>query len=341
MPKRLASVALLAFSTSGFVCLVASGGESRSAGNEAHQKAADELWILSTRHLECPCANPKSQPTFNVFRRDPSGEWHSATEEALRQHDPARATVVYVHGNRIEAEEVEQTALQAYEGLRCAGEPSTRVIFWTWPSDRIPGQLRDVRYKKHRADCEAYHLARFLAHYESPQRLVLVGYSYGARVAVGALHLVGGGSLETAGALFGESELAHVRPAVTLMAPAIDDCSLYNQGEFSQAARQMRALMVLYNSLDPILKRYWATEPSSHPTAMGYVGLPNDCGTLTPSSQQVDLRCEIGRVHHFRYYFGSCRVIELLRSQIRGLREIESWDMENGLARPDHLITHR
>ena len=299
----------------------------------------DELWILSTRHLQCPCSrfHSKSHTStshtgmshtgmspgleFEVRRHDSAAGWQPESVDALLEDEPSVVTAVYVHGNRIEADEVEYSAFQAYEGLRCSGAPRTRVIFWSWPSDKIRGQMRDIRYKIHRSACESHYLAEFLCRQASNRRLVLVGYSLGARVAVGAMQLLGGGSLEPEGVLLDCEEAPNVRVAVSLMAPAIKDHSLFPEGRSSLATRQMDDLQVLHNSLDPVLKRFWLTDRSAHPSAMGYSGIPFGCGELGVPNRQYDLRDEIGRAHHFRHYFSSCEITELLRSQIRARAE--------------------
>lgn len=282
----------------------------------ATQKSADhELWIVSTRHLGCPCSEGKAAAPvagdFDVLRHDCETGWQAADlSQLLYDADPSLVTAVYVHGNRIEPDEVEAGAWQAFEGLTCGAGPRTRVVYWSWPSDKVPGQLRDVRYKMWRADCDAHYLASFLAQRQAAGRLVLVGYSFGARVVSGALQLQAEQGTPPDG-FYGS-------PSVVLMAPAIERWSLARDGQFGLAGSQVAELLLLYNSRDPVLKRFGLTAPRCRPEALGYVGLCDlDIGGALV--EQWDVRDLIGRVHQVRHYFESCEIRNLLLAQLAGI----------------------
>ena len=70
-----------------------------------------------------------------------------------------------------------------------------RFVIWSWPSAQVRGQLRDVRTKANRTELAGYCLAWVLTHLPETQQVSLLGYSFGARIATGAMHLVGGGEL--------------------------------------------------------------------------------------------------------------------------------------------------
>ena len=73
-------------------------------------------------------------------------------------------------------------------------------------------------------------------------------------------------------------------------------------------------MLILYNSQDPVLKRYWMIDKKNRPRAIGYVGLSWYDDEL--SIGQFDVRAQIGRSHDERKYFTSSFVTEKLRDTI-------------------------
>ena len=71
--------------------------------------------------------------------------------------------------------------------------PPIRYIFFTWPADKIKGQMRDVNAKATVCDYHAYYLATLLSQMREFKFVSLSGYSYGSRMALDALHILGGG----------------------------------------------------------------------------------------------------------------------------------------------------
>ena len=72
------------------------------------------------------------------------------------------------------------------------------VIAFDWPSQRVyRNDVLDVTEKGRRAYIAAYHLARFVQSFPPSSRVCLLGHSYGGRVVPGALHLLGGGALNS------------------------------------------------------------------------------------------------------------------------------------------------
>src|SRR5205085_1775304 len=110
---------------------------------------------------------------------------------------PGIPTVFFIHGNRISFCESQANGYRSYVSLssQTPCDQPFRFVVWSWAADQIPGMIDDVRLKAARSDYEAYPLA-WLIHRIHPQvPCSLLGYSYGARIATGALHILGGGNI--------------------------------------------------------------------------------------------------------------------------------------------------
>ena len=76
--------------------------------------------------------------------------------------------------------------------------PGTVMIAFDWPSQRIyRNDVRDINEKGPRTYIAGYHLARFVQAFPPESQICLLGQSYGGRVVPSALHLLGGGALNS------------------------------------------------------------------------------------------------------------------------------------------------
>lgn len=98
----------------------------------------------------------------------------------------------------------------------------------------------------------------------------MIGYSFGARVATGALHLLGGGRMERHVSSEDPVQGAEIR--VGLIAPAIESLWLAQRGYHGLATKNMASMTLLYNRRDAVLKRYWLLEKVRRETALGFSG---------------------------------------------------------------------
>src|SRR5690606_32297914 len=106
-------------------------------------------------------------------------------------------TVVYIHGNRVENGEDKPHGLWFHRSLaaRTPSDGPMRFVIWSWPSSQIRGVVNDYQVKAARTKQVGWQLAWAVDRLPPETPLALVGYSYGARVVTGTLHLLAGGSL--------------------------------------------------------------------------------------------------------------------------------------------------
>ena len=212
----------------------------------------DQLWAVSTRHLGCGCS-AANEPAWKVWRYDPgTKQWQVAKPAEFFAADSGDVpTTFYIHGNRIDHGQAFRDGMDVYFQLvgKSDDEPAVRFVIWSWPSSQIKGPLKDVRSKAWRTDTDGYYLARFLAEMKPEVRTGLIGYSYGARIITGALHLLGGGTLA------GQTVSAGERPTirVALWASGLHNHWLLPGHYHGQALAMAERWLITYNCCDPVL----------------------------------------------------------------------------------------
>lgn len=265
---------------------------------------ADEIYLVSTRPAGTSCDGERLDQKLECHRYeiDAQGQarWKSlAWREALTGPSSLR-TVIYVHGNRVEPGEDRARGLDVYRSLVEQGKPSApiRYIIWSWPATTIPGPLKDVQVKAARTRPAGWQLAWFLDQLPEEASVSLVGYSYGARVISGALHLLGGGSL-------GSLQLTHrVHPQrppfrVAMIAAAYDADWIQPGGYHQQMISQVEQLTLLTNHRDPAMRLYHFSIERAHVDALGKAGVPRPA-SLGGAAQRVaaiEVSAEVGRSH--------------------------------------------
>ena len=286
----------------------------------------DEVWAVSTRCLGCPPGRI-ADPNFTVWHYQGSQWMNSSTAQFHGTSSPDVVTVFFIHGNRIDSTSALQNGLDVY--FQMAGkfdaERPVRFVIWSWPSEQIHGPLKDVRIKAARTDVDACYLARFLSRIDSSVPVGLVGYSYGARIICGGLHLLGGGQL------IGHTVEPGPRPPmrVALWAAAEHSEWLAPGYYHGRALPMADRWLITVNGCDPVLRRYHMLDKGGKPSALGYAGLYG----RNLMSQEMNRRVEemnvshlVGGTHEMRPYLYSLAIQNCTRDYVL-------WYEPNGLAR--------
>ncbi|MCA9136189.1 MAG: hypothetical protein KDB00_05505 [Planctomycetales bacterium] len=162
--------------------------------------------------------------------------------------------------------------------------------------------IRDVRVKAARSVAQSYYLGSWLASFESHRRVSILASSYGARVAIGALQLLGGGSVN--GLRVADCATP---PSIRLfmVQPAFPSEWIVRGGKFSLSTLVVDDLFMAYNSRDFVLKRYRQTINDGNSEALGYIGLPSRdkvCTNPEAFFRQWDATDCVGRSHDYNRY---------------------------------------
>jgi hypothetical protein len=274
---------------------------------------SDRIWVINTRSLTSEaCAAPLTNPGFKVSQLDHCGNGRRTTiEELLGNLVAGRPVLIHVHGNRMDEENAKQRGMFVYRNTvpHCQGRPIDFLIF-SWPSERQGILLTDGRAKANRTDAEGLYLAwviRELIQRDVP--VVMIGFSFGGRIATGALHAIAGGTLGGR-TLPGEHRVgANVK--LGLIAPALEDDWLRSGSYHGLATQNIERMSILYNRRDAVLKRYWLLDTVRGSVALGYTGPrqigPRVDGSPMPLSAR-DCSPTLGIRHdEIKYYTEACR----------------------------------
>ncbi|HVX15522.1 MAG TPA: hypothetical protein VHC22_30320 [Pirellulales bacterium] len=281
--------------------------------------AESQLWLVSTRRLPHGPINTSRRLLPEVSRYESSAGWRQTThDELMAAHDRRLTTVVLVHGNDTDEPAAIAKGLELYQSLVRRSQEAFRLIVWSWPSDYVPGTLRqDARIKAERAETDSYYLAQLVSEIDSDEPVGLVGYSFGARVITGGLHLLGGGSL--AGNTVESAKMSERTPVrVVLMAAALDDDWLVPGHRHGRALTVVERMVLLVNPQDRALRWYRFLVPRSGATALGAHGISslNSLGVHRQKIEQVNVNSYVGVQHGWSSYVGSPQILEQLKREV-------------------------
>jgi hypothetical protein len=238
----------------------------------------DEIVLVNTRPLGCT-TNPDRMAaglrlsSYEVVDDAGHRRWRPYDLESLQAADPSVTTVVFVHGNQISSGEACQVSLAVYRRLvrhHCSDQPIRFVIF-SWPATKTSGPLKDVRIKAARTRPLGWELAWFLDQLPGKTPIGLIGYSFGARIITGGLHILGGGELNGLG--LDErvnSDRAPVR--VVLIAAGLHSNWLGPHQYHGHAMSQVDQMLLLNNCQDLAMRYYHLSATSGRPQALGLCG---------------------------------------------------------------------
>jgi hypothetical protein len=278
-----------------------------------------EIWELSTRHLpdRFRCIHT-TNPGFDVHRFLHGGWRKDSLENALV--DDGKLIVFYVHGNFMERTNTRNRVRIVNEYLRARSQRPYRLILLSWPSQRESHALRDVFENALGAEDQSLYLAWLLEKLGDRPQISLLGFSLGGRTITGALHLVSGGSIPGhVHQNVAESGNVHTIYRVGLVAPAVDRTWLSPNGKHHEALDRVDSLINLYNSSDPILRRFRFIDRFTRPIAAGFAGFENASNPRAteplagqPKIRQYDCSGVIGTTHSEKSYYAECPYFRIL-----------------------------
>jgi hypothetical protein len=276
----------------------------------------DSVWLVDCRGLDCS-ARAVEADRMRYWRYDREKSWSgSSLDELLATDDVQSATIIFAHGNRIEPDEAFTKGWHAYRAVaRGADDRAIRFVIWSWPSERVPGLINDGRTKAWRTNPAGYYMAWLVDRISPEAPISLWGHSFGARIVTGALHLLGGGSLDQY--KLAKRDHATRQPLdVVLMAAALDNDWLLPGHYHGRALSQVDAMLLVNNSCDALLKRYHrlygrrACQEALGYTGMGNWGLSTDDWNKI---RQLDACSSVGRAHWFHLYHSATDLIDEAR----------------------------
>ncbi|HUP81745.1 MAG TPA: hypothetical protein VM260_24550, partial [Pirellula sp.] len=166
------------------------------------------------------------------------------------------------------------------------------------------------------AECQSLYLAWMLQRLRNEPQVSILGFSFGARTVTGGLHLDAGGVIPGFSSVPSTNIGNFLKYRVGLVAPALDRNWIERNGRHQLAMSHVDSLINLYNSRDPILRRFRFLDRLSRPIAAGFAGFtgiaaladPRATMPLTGQSRirQYDCGSIIGTTHSEKSYYGEC-----------------------------------
>jgi hypothetical protein len=248
----------------------------------------ERFWIVSSR--DCPQEmGTDPWPCLRVRHFDARGDLVEVDPSVLFAQTAGCPVLIQVQGSLTTPDIALGGLLWTQSWLQCNRVmlEQTVVIAFDWPSQRVyRNDIRDINEKGRRAYVAGYHLARFVQAFPTGSRICLLGQSYGGRVVPSALHLLGGGCLNSQ-AHDPPVRLAMLRSDLHLRAVVLGGASdhtwLDPGARLDRALHGCEALLNLYNPRDEALLLYPLLIRSGHRRALGRVGLSNrDLARLGP-----------------------------------------------------------
>jgi hypothetical protein len=281
----------------------------KSAAPVCLPRTQDEVWCVSTRGLGCPNCE---QPQLCVCQHDcEAGRWNtSSLENFLAADDATKPTVIWIHGNRLDANYVRSQGISVYHQLTrgVSGEFPIRFVIFSWPADPTKGLVEDARRKAARTNVDGYYLAWLVTQIDAEVPVNFVGHSFGAKITTGALQLLGGGPL--AGRTLPEPIEKRAPMEAVLLAAALPSSSLAIGRQNGEALDAVDKMLAMNNHCDMALKRYPKVECTS---ALGYTGAFGPLGENGAKLYQTDVCCAIGKSHGWESYFYSPNLVWQMR----------------------------
>ncbi len=314
---------------------------------------SDEILMMSTRAVGTVCDGKRLSEKLRCQRYEigdngrphwESVHWREALQPASPMRKPASPmrkpaspmrTVVYVHGNRIAPGKDRYRGMMVYRSLVAQGRPSQpiRFIIWSWPATTILGPIKDMRLKAARTCPVGWQLAWFLDQLPEETPVSLIGYSYGARVASGALHVLGGGRLN---GLQLTERLHPQRPPirVAMIAAAFDADWMLPGRYHGRAISQVEKLVLVTNHRDPMMRLFHFSVDRRKIHALGKEGGPHtqSLGKAARRIKPVDVTHEVGRSHKLVDYLAASGKMGVVWRRLIPIAEPSTDDAESSLA---------
>lgn len=283
------------------------------------EQQQDRIFLINTRAIGTRCESDAMCSGLaceaHTGHAGATG-WESLSWEQLSAElAKPTPTIIYIHGNRVDCGYSKSRGLAIYRSIagRREDDGPIRFIIWSWPSSQIRGQVRDYQVKAARTKQVGWQLAWAIDQLPVETPIAVIGYSYGARVASGALHLLAGGRL---GSLELNERLHPARPPIraAFVAAALDANWIRPGGYHGRALEQVDELLLVNNHLDPAMRFYHlAMESGARP--LGYGGT-RGLGQFADRVRSVDVTGAVGRHHAIEEYLASSSRVTRVLEQV-------------------------
>jgi hypothetical protein len=239
----------------------------------------DEIVLVNVRNACASCDAERLRSSIQVERYAVTNDignrrWERSDLDSFLSFDPSVPTVVYVHGNQMTNGDAKVQGLQLYRKLANygSGDRPIRYVIFSWPSAKVGGLLKDVRVKAMRTGPVGCELAWLIDQMPADAKVSLIGFSFGARIITGSLHILAGGELGRY-PMWERTNPDRAPVSAVLIASAVHAHWLGKGQYHGLAMTQVNQMFLLNNCSDLALRYYhFSTSDHSRPRALGLTG---------------------------------------------------------------------
>jgi hypothetical protein len=275
----------------------------------------DEIVLINTRPLGCT-TNPERMAkglrlaTYAMYDDSGRRHWMAYDLKSFLKSDPSVSTVFFVHGNQISSGQDRQIGLDVYRRLvrrNCNAAPIRFVIF-SWPAAKVPGLMKDVKVKAARTRPVGWELAWLIDQMPAETPIGLIGYSFGARIITGGLHVLAGGDLS--GLALEERVHPYRAPVRTVLIASAVHANWLGPNQFhGLAMSQVDEMLLLNNRRDLAMRYYHVSSYNGRPQALGLCGPTCISPEDAAKTHNRDLSRYDGPRHDLFRYLGAPGVV--------------------------------
>ena len=281
---------------------------------------APDLWLFNTRCVP-KCNNLDAGfERISIKHWDPTcNRWVKETLESFLAQEASMPSLIFAHGNTLADKGAMKQCWLLYGKMRCC-PGKKRLVFWSWPAQiaikrpLFPVKkliMANLRIKYVYSEYQAYYMAKVVQRMSMTQRVTVGGHSYGAIIASGAAHFLGGGELRGL-TLAGAEAVQRPNFRVANVSGAFDNDALIPGYRFGQAFVAAEKVLVTRNCRDSTLDN-WPKVSLRGRKALGVTGVnANLLGQYRDKLCQVTLTADVGKSHYITPHLASTRFMNLL-----------------------------
>ncbi|HYO24201.1 MAG TPA: hypothetical protein VEQ85_04565 [Lacipirellulaceae bacterium] len=279
-----------------------------------------DLWLFNSR-----CA-PKCNNLDEGFSRisikhwDAScGRWTNETLESFLAQEATMPSLIFAHGNTLQHEGAMKQCWMLYGKMRCC-PGKKRLVFWSWPAQIAikrpllrPRKLimANLQLKYVYAEYQSYYMAKLVQRMSMTQRVTVGGHSYGAIIASGAAHFLGGGELRGL-TLEGSAPVQRANFRVANVSGAFDNDAMIPGFRFGQSFVSAEKVLNTRNCADSTLDN-WPDVSRRGRKAIGVTGInANLLGQYSSKLCQISMTADVGKSHYIEPHMNSARLVNAL-----------------------------
>ncbi|MDO4550089.1 MAG: hypothetical protein Q4C96_02415 [Planctomycetia bacterium] len=272
-------------------------------------KNPPDLWRIETLDSSPSVPTPEEKNKWRVHRWTQNGWKISSLEEFFQDFPLKKPIYIYVHGNRTSTQDASEDGIHLLNILPCEIPP--RFVIWNWNTDRETPRIRmEYRGKAFWADVQGVYLAYFLKDLPLSQKVTLLGYSFGARSVLTALHLCGGGDYYNYRIYKpGVNIPDHLFYAILIATPAAS-YELMEKNRFSKVTWGAQKIIFTVNPSDPALRFYPKIDENKE-KAFGVTGIPQNIFSSGAPATFLPILLNL-KSHKFRDYLKEPAVQKIL-----------------------------